>query len=75
MKFDHGDGLSVQTIRPFRVHGYNVARQSGDFIEDFPPPISAEEREPNGTHFPIVDLTLRVRQAAKRGIWHSSLGE
>gem|GEM_PF-1965766 len=30
---------------------------------------------PNGTRFHIVDLTLRVRQAAKRGLWHSSLRE
>ena len=29
----------------------------------------------NGTRFPIVDLTLRVRQASRHGIWHSSLGE
>jgi len=30
---------------------------------------------PMVSRFHIVDLTLRVRQAAKRGLWHSSLRE
>ena len=29
----------------------------------------------NATRFDKVDVTLRVTQAAKRGPWHSSLGE
>jgi len=33
------------------------------------------KRQLNGTRFDKVGVTLRVTKAAKRGPWHSSLGE